>query len=176
MTALLALIVLAFFVGHWLLTGGRFRRHLDSAAGGALRARVVFEPLRFHDETFSSGGFVAVGKPHAFFAELRAEQVRAVVNWHGLLERRWEIDQLKFENLEVQLTKRPLPKTKVVARPRKPQPARSQPWRLDLREAEVARSSWHWGVAPANSGSVAGTAFRLRPDEGGWLLTAHGGT
>jgi hypothetical protein len=174
--ALLALIVLAFFIGHWFLVGGRFRRHLDSAVGGALRARVVFHPLRFHDETFSSGGFVAVGKPHAFFAELRAGQVRAVVNWRGLLDHRWEIDQLKFENLEVQLTKKPFPKSKVAIRPRKPHRARSQPWRLDLREAEVAHSSWHWGVAPANRGSVVGTAFRLRPNEGGWLLNAHGGT
>jgi hypothetical protein len=180
--ALLALIVLALLAfqigGQWFLTGGRLRRHLEVAVGGALKAHAKFRPLHFSDGTFISDGFVAHGKRRARFAELRASQVRAVINWRGLLDQSCEIDDLKIQNLEVELTKKsPLKESTAASTRSKPgHKTNHKPWRFDLRKAEVAQSSMWWGLTPGTAGSVTRTALTLRPNEGSWLLDAHGGT
>ncbi len=43
-------------------------------------------------------------------------------------------------------------------------------WKLDLRRAEVARSSWSWA-----SGKIDSAAFTLRPDGAAWLIEARSG-
>lgn len=107
---LIVLLLLGARAGaNWYLTGGRFRRHITVAVGHALKAEGTFMPLHYTDGAFYSDGFIARGKHDAFFSELRADQIRAIVNWRGLLERRWEIDELHLQNLDVQFAGRPAP-------------------------------------------------------------------
>lgn len=159
----------------WYLQSERFRQQITSAVGHELQAEGDFLPLHFADGTFYSDGYAARGKANAFFSNLRAEQIRALVNWRGLLDRRWEIDELNVQNLEVQFGGRtpeatPVPDTK-------PHPPKKKSrWRLDLRRAEVAQSTWRWGTTPATTGSVTGAGFVLLPNDGEWLIEAHGGT
>ncbi len=171
---LVLLLVGARFGANWYLASGRFRRHVTAAVGHVLKADGTFMPLHYTDGTFYSDGFVARGKSPAFFSELRADQIRALVNWRGLLDHRYEIDELHLQNLDVQFNGPRLPEP-----PRQPgpqSPKKPSAWKLDLREAEIAQSSWHWGATPAASGSITHGAFTLRPDNGAWLIDASSGT
>lgn len=173
------LVVAALFArvaAGWYLGSGRFRDQITVAIEQELKAKGSFQPLRFRDGTFYSDGFVAVGKERAFFSDLRAEQIRAVVNWRGLLDRRWEVDELNLQNLEVRFADRsPAEKPPPPAPAGAPGKKRSL-WKLDLRKAEIAQSSWHWGSSPATSGSLTKSGFALTPDHGSWRIDAHSGT
>ena len=176
--SLLGLIVLAALVARigagWYLSSDRFRNQIAAAVAHELKADGTFMPLHFSDGIFHSDGFVAQGKERAFFSDLRADQIRAVVNWRGLLEHRWEIDELSVQNLDIRFAEGSAPETP---------PAQSRPpkkkdtsWKLDLRRADVAQSSWRWGSSEATSGSITRAAFTLTPNQGAWLIAATSGT
>ena len=174
------LVVAALFArvaAVWYLGSGRFRDQITGAIEQELKAKGTFQPLRFHDGTFYSDSFVAVGKERAFFSDLRAEQIRAVVNWRGLLDRRWEVDELNLQNLEVQFAARsPAEKPPPAVASAEPPSKKPSLWKLDLRKAEIAQSSWHWGSTAATSGSLTKSGFSLTPDHGSWRIEAHSGT
>ncbi|HEY1583109.1 MAG TPA: hypothetical protein VGF73_08425 [Chthoniobacterales bacterium] len=177
---LLALIVvvalLARFGSGWYLGSEHFRRQITSAVDRELMAKGRFTPFRFTGGTFYSDSFAAEGKRRAFFSELRADQIRAVVNWRGLLGRRWEVDELSIQNLEVRFAGRtPEGKTKPAQPRSSPKKKKPTSWKLDLRKAVVAQSSWHWGISEATSGSLTKSGFVLTPAEGGWLIDASSG-
>lgn len=174
---LLALIVIGALGARsgWYLGSGRFRDQITRAVDAELKAKGTFMPLHFTDGTFYSDGFVAQGKERAFFSDLRADQIRAVVNWRGLLERRWEIDELSIQNLDIRFAGRPV--EEATPRPEKlPAKEKASSWQLDLRKAEVAQSSWRWGTSEAAAGSLTKSAFTLTPADGGWLIEASSGT
>lgn len=178
-TVLLALLLifLLFVLGArigagWYVTSGRFRRHVAAAVGKMLDARGSFRSLRYQDGTFFSDGYSAQGRRGAFFAQLRAGQISADVNWRGLLDHRWEIEQLKIAKLEVDFHRPVRPGAPHATGKAKP----PSPWRLDLRHAEIADSTWRWGATPDVTGSISGTAITLQPNNGAWLLLGRGGT
>ncbi len=173
------LVVVAFFAraaaGRYL-GSGRFRQQITRAVDQELKAKGTFQPLHFTDGTFYSDGFVANGKERAFFSELRADQIRAVVNWRGLLHRRWEVNELHIQNLEIRFAGRMPAERARTTEPTRPAVKKKSSWKLDLRRAEIAQSSWHWGASPATAGSLTKSGFTLTPDGGAWLVEARSGT
>ncbi len=173
------LVVAALFArvgASWYLGSGHFRHQITRAVDQELKAKGTFQPLHFSGDTLYSDGFVADGKERAFFSELRADQIRAVVNWRGLFDRRWEIDELNIQNLEVQFAGRSPTDEPRTAAPAKPHAQKGSLWKLDLRQAEIAQSSWHWGRTPETTGSLTKSGFTLTPDNGAWLVEARSGT
>ena len=160
----------------WYLGSGHFRHQITRAVDQELKAKGTFQPLHFSGDTLYSDGFVADGKERAFFSELRADQIRAVVNWRGLFDRRWEIDELNIQNLEVQFAGRSPAEEPRTAAPAKLHAQKGSLWKLDLRKAEIAQSSWHWGARPRATGSLTKSGFTLTPDNGAWLVEAKSGT
>lgn len=177
---LLGLVVLAALLARagagWYLGSERFRHQITRAVDQELKARGAFQPLHFNDGTFYCDGFVAQGKGRAFFSDLRADQIRAVVNWRGLLDRRWEVDELSVQNLDIRFAGRPVEEISTTRVPKKSPTQQKSPWKLDLRKAEIAQSAWHWGSTPARSGSLTKSGFTLTPDNGTWLVEAKSGT
>lgn len=173
-----AAVLVRFGLGCYL-ESERFRNQITRAVEQELKAKGTFMPLHFTDGTFYSDGFAAHSMGRAFFSELKANQIRAVVNWRGLLERRWEIDELNVQNLDVQFAGRPPAEaaTPAPTEPREPRAKKkASSWQLDLRQAAVEQSSWHWGSDDATAGSVTKSAFTLKPNDGGWLIEAKSGT
>ncbi len=172
---LLVLLALAARLGAgWYLQSDGFRKQITSAVGHELQAEGDFMPLHFADGTFYTDGYRAQGKSSAFFSSLRADQIRSVVNWRGLLDRRWEVEELNVQNLDVQFAGR-APEPTPTGERKPSAPRKRSRWQLDLRRGEVAQSSWHWGTTPATTGSVTGAAFTLLPNDGDWLIDAHSG-
>jgi len=176
--SLLGLIVLATLAARigagWYLSSNRFRNQIAIAVGRELKADATFRPLHFSDGTFYCDGFVAHGKTRAFFSDLRADQIRAVMNWRGLLDHRWEIDELSAQNLDVRFANGAAPEPPSTES--RPEKKKETSWKLDLRKADVAQSSWRWGASEATSGSITRSAFTLMPSQGAWLIEATSGT
>src|SRR4051812_22731502 len=80
-----------------------FRLKIGAAAGQALKAEAEIQPPRLAGSTAYTDGFQAHGSPESAFRELKADQIRADFNWHGLLHRKWQIDEIAVEKLEVDL-------------------------------------------------------------------------
>ncbi len=174
--------IFARFVAGWYFGSDRFRDQITRAVSQELKASGTFQPLHYIDGTFYSDGFMAQGTGRAFFSDLRADQIRAVVNWRGLLDRRWEVDELNIQNLDVRFADGTKPKATAmvptVKKPSSPKPSSPKPgsWKLDLRKAEIAQSSWRWGSTAERSGSLTKSGFTLTPENGSWLIEAKSGT
>lgn len=156
------------------LNSAGFRQKIAAMAGRALKAQSEFQPLHLSGATIYTDGFAAQSTGGAFFSELSADQLRADFNWHGLLRRAWQIDQIDVQRLAVQFAPQ-RPETK----PRPPDENVTKPvsagWTLDLRQAVIHDSRWTWGGADATAGSLAGVALTLTPSAGAWLIAAEGG-
>jgi hypothetical protein len=177
---LLLLLVVAVRVGFaWYLHSDSFRERMNSEVSAALDAEGEFMPLHISGASVYSDGFAARGRAGAFFSTLRADQVRAELNWRGLLRRAWQIDELSAQRLEVQFATTP-PAAAVLPAPgpiTRAVPARRRTgWKLDLRKAQVADSRWSWGSDAATAGSINGAALTLTPaGEDSWLISGTGG-
>ena len=173
----LAVVVLAIIVRlafTQYLRSDRFNRRISAAVADVLQAEGAFMPLQLADGTFYSDGFAGRGNSRAFFSDLRADQIRAAFTWRGLLHRRWQIDELSVQQLEVRFAEKPAFAPEAPRRETLPSGGRSG-WKLDLRKAHFQKSSWHWGTTPAASGSVRESAFTLTPSGDSWLIEASSG-
>ncbi|MDQ2924693.1 MAG: AsmA-like C-terminal region-containing protein [Acidobacteriota bacterium] len=177
--SLVLLAVALRFAFSWYLRSDAFQRKISAAVGHALKANGAFLPLHYADGTFYSDGFKAEGGASAFFSELRADQIRALFNWGGMLQRRWQIDELTVQQLDVQFVEHPItaspPSSEAMEQGRSETPSLSSAWRLDLRAARVAQSSWRWGRGTSSAGEVTGSSFTLTPSGDSWLIDAKGG-
>lgn len=174
--SILALAILARFCVAWYLRSDRFQKQISAAVSSTLHADGAFMPLHFTDGTFYTDGFVAHGE-RAFFSDLRADQIRAILNWRGLWHRRWQIDELTIQQLNVRFVNRsampspPVEQASPLARPG----TASHGWKIDLRKASIAQSSWQWGANDATAGRITGSSFILTPSGDSWIIDASGG-
>jgi hypothetical protein len=180
-TVLLALALIALTVaisfkialGYYLRSDG-FRQRIEVAVGRTLKAQGTLMPLHFADSTFYSDGFAARGGNGAFFSDLRADQIRAAINWRALFGRTCQIDELTVQRLDIQFADR---SATPLAQPVESQPSNTpSSWRVDLRQASVFESSWRWGTNTPSPGQVTGAAFVLKPGgDDSWLIDASSG-
>jgi hypothetical protein len=150
-----------------------FRQKIGAAAGKALKARAEIQPPRLEGTTAYTDGFQAHGYEKSAFYELKAEQIRADFNWHGLLHRKWQIDEIAVEKLEVDLAHKreaePAPKFETEPAPERPK------WQFDLRKATVRDSRWRWGGANMPAGEVSQASLNVTPSDDSWLIAVAGG-
>jgi hypothetical protein len=167
-----AVIVRSAF--HQYLRSEGFNHKISAAVSHLLRAEGAFMPLHFVAGNFFSDGFAAHGNSQAFFSELRADQIRAAFNWRGLLHRRWQIDELAIQQLDVRFADERGPQPR--AQPGESHSiGRSDGWKVDLRKAQFEKSSWRWGSNQTGAGSVTGSAFTLTPGDDSWFIDASSG-
>ncbi len=172
---LLIAAVMAARIGfNMYLNSDGFRQKIAAATGHALKADGQFMPLHLTGETIYTDGFDARGTDAAFFSELRADQVRADFNWHGLLHHAWQIDQIEIQRLEVKVADRAPAQHPRESGEKITQPV-SSGWKLDLRQANVRDSRWSWGGANMLAGEVTGAALKLTPSGDAWFIDVDGG-
>lgn len=186
--ALFALLLLAAAVvvrvGFGLyLNSESFRRKIATAVGHVLKAEGTFSPLQRTGGIFYSDEFIARGSGAAFFSDLRADQIRADLDWRGLLHRTVQIDELTVQKLDIRFAEPPRgahggsappePMPTIAGSPPNSKPRSA--WIVDLRKASIAESSWHWRTNDGNEGGVEGSAFTLTPSGDSWLIEANSG-
>jgi hypothetical protein len=154
-----------------------FRLKIGEAAGKALKAEAEIQPPRLSGTTAYTDGFKAHGSPESAFRELKAEQIRADFNWHGLLRRKWQVDEVAVEKLEVELADRDRTSPRATATPTEPAPhvPDGPKWEFDLRKATVRDSRWRWGGSSMPAGEVSQASLNVTPLDDAWLIAVNGG-
>src|ERR1700761_7820993 len=84
---LVAVIAMRLAIPAWL-TGESFRLRLSQTVSEILKADGSFLPLHLVNGAFFSDGFAAQGSHAAFFSTLKADEIRAAINWRALLHRK----------------------------------------------------------------------------------------
>src|SRR4051812_10878574 len=154
-----------------------FRLKIGAAAGKALKAEAEIQPPRLEGSTAYTDGFKAHGSLESAFRELRADQIRADFNWHGLLRRKWQIDEIAVEKLDIDLAEPHQRASRAAAPETEPAPhvPEGPKWQFDLRKATVRDSRWRWGGASLPAGEVAHAALNVTPLEDSWIVAVTGG-
>ncbi|HJT79628.1 MAG TPA: hypothetical protein VJ719_00405 [Chthoniobacterales bacterium] len=157
------------------LKSERFRQQVSAAVSRQLKAEGEFMPFQVADSTVFSDGFAAQSGGKAFFSTLKADQIRAVVNWRKLFQRSVQIDDVSIEQVAIRFPDRS-PATAPQPAIAEVQPARRvSRWKVAVDKASVNRSSWRWGNNPETAGAITDSAFTMTPDGNAWLIAATGG-
>ena len=171
----LVLLAIALRVGFgWYLNTEAFRRKLGGLVGDVLRAQSVFQTVRVQSSDVYSESLSASSDGAAFFSRLRADQIHADFNWRGLLHHAWQIDELTIERLDLTFAPHE-PSADVISIAKRGERAPRSDWKLDLRNAVVQQSRWHWGFMPESGGSVIDSALRITPEGTSWNIAVNGG-
>lgn len=153
-----------------------FRLKIGAAAGKALKAEAEIQTPRLAGSSAYTDGVNAHGSAESAFRELKADQIRADFNWRGLLKRKWQIDEIAVEKLEVDLGgERPPRITSEPSAPSLSSAPEGPKWKFDLRKASVRDSRWRWGGANLPAGEVAQASLNVTPSDDAWLIAVAGG-
>ena len=178
----LVLLVIAFFVvkaaiDSYLRSDG-FRQFVAGKAGATLHADAELAPLHFSGTDIFADGFRAKGGREAAFADLQLEQVRAEISLRRFFDKVWQVEQIDIQRLRVSLdgprSDRPVePTANPLAAPKKESQSDENGWlpnRVEVGRAVIRDTQLLWA-----GGGLRGTAFELRPHEGGWQIGGQGG-
>jgi len=170
------------------LKSDKFRRLISQATCGAIQADGQFLPFHNSGTTIYTDGFQASGIGTAFFDQLRADQLRAGFNLHGLLRRTWQIDELELQRLRISVgNNEDRPPAPPGLAPGEAGGSGFLPNKVDLREAVIEDTAIDWKGASDRAGSVTGTKLTITPDDsqsvnaedaghpGAWNILAEGG-
>ncbi len=174
LTALAALIA-----STWIdrfLHSDAFRKLIGTKTGEALDSEAVYGPLRWAGSSLFSDSLIATGLPGSTVESLRADQIRADLNWRAIFQGVWRVEKIEVINFEGIF--RP-GSNEAPDQPRRPEVrgfASLLPRRFEVREVDIAKADVQFRAAQGvEMASLQDSALRLRPDGAGWTIEGHGG-
>jgi hypothetical protein len=157
------------------LKSDRFRHKVSDAVSRQLKAEGEFMPFQVTGTTLFSDGYAARGTGAAFFSTLKADLIRAAINWRGLLHRSVQIEEVNVEQLDVRFADRSTVPAPREAKSVSPTELPTSGWKFSLDKIGVNRSSWRWGSDNKPAGAITDSAFTMTPDGNAWVISATGG-
>lgn len=182
--ALAALVLLAIVavvgVSVWVqrfLRSEDFQRLVAARTGEALQADASVGALRWNGSSVFSDSFQADGRAGGVLQRLRADQVRAEVNWRAVLQGAWRVDQIDVVKMEG--TFRPGTPAAAPVPPRDPAPQLPGwlPRRFELGQLNVSQASFTFGgVQGSETIRLQDTGLVLKPEGSSWGIDGRRGT
>lgn len=161
------------------LHSAAFRTMVGAATGHALGGRGEYQPFHFNSTTVYSDGFEARGEGPAAIQAVRAEQIQAELDWHGLLHKTCKLDEVTLARLDVTLAPPTVTEEKLEQQNSTgttPMPkAESDGWKIDLRQAHVREARFRWGASTGAKGELNGAALVIKPSGESWHMDVAGG-
>ncbi|HEY3662238.1 MAG TPA: hypothetical protein VGL24_03720 [Chthoniobacterales bacterium] len=153
-------------VDHYL-NDGALAEAIGKKTAVILKADAGYLPLFWRGMTVRSGGLLVRGKPPRGLTELRASNLRASCSLHDLWQRKFVINRLQSDRLEVafgaaaaaKLT--PILSSEPELQPQKEMPS---PLKLEIRETIVQQMSIFWGAQPEAIGGVREVLAKFYPN------------
>jgi len=183
LVALLVILLAGVIVARVLFTrylhSEAFRQALGQGAANALNANhAEFAPLEFDGSMVYGEKFRATRDDGGGFSSIDADQLRATLDWHGMLHHTVQVDEMAIQrvNIEPPATG-PAVAESAPGVSATPAPIGFEPkgWTVDLRKTVINEANWHWSDDPP--GGITGTALTLTPDgQNAWVIAAQGGT
>lgn len=164
---------------HGYLRSEAFRWLVSTKTGAILKAEATYGPLQWSGSSIHSDGLTATGLPGSPLQELRADQIRADVNFRAIFDGAWQVTTAEVIHLEATL--RPGQKAET-GQDDVPAPASRGfsgllPKRFELSELLIAQTDLTMlGANGAPTLSMKQSAVRAEPDGKGWRINGAGGT
>jgi len=181
---LLALLVAGAYVAasvwvHSFLRSEEFRKLVSDKTGAAFNSDASYAPLRWAGSSVYADSFEATGRVGSPVDKIRADQVRAEVNWRAIYDGVWRVDQVDVVHLEA--TFRPGGELKSgdveKASPPVSGLASLLPQRFELGLLAAAEVNANFlGADGAQALGINKSQMQLRPDGEGWMIDGRGGT
>ncbi|MFZ0708633.1 MAG: hypothetical protein WAM53_01205 [Terrimicrobiaceae bacterium] len=178
--AILLAAVAAVTISVWM---GRFLRSeafselIGTETGEALGSKVVYGPLRWTGSSLFVDSIQVTGLQGSKVEALRADQVRADVNWRAAFQGVWRLERVQVVSFEGSF--RPGSNEPPADTP--PPAARGGvaawlPTRFELGQMDIAQARMRFrGIDDLEIASVEGSALRVHPDGAGWSIDGTGG-
>lgn len=159
------------------LRSEEFRQLVNAKTGAALHADATYAPLRWVGPSVHSDSLQATGLPDSPVASLRADQIRAEVNWRAAWDGAWRIDQVDVISLDA--TFRPSSGQTEAEPPLPPKPTGLEsylPRRFELGQLDADRANLTFLSSTGTSlAAITGVALKVTPDGEGWAVAGSGG-
>jgi hypothetical protein len=175
--AVLAAVGISVWMGRFL-RGEAFRKLLAARTGEVFSAEAVYGPLRWTSSSLFADSIQVTGRPGSIAESLRADQVRADVNWRAIINGAWRVDQIQVVSFDG--TFRPgSNEPKASGTPPSAAahgiaawlPTRFEVGQLDIAQARVRFR----GTEGVEIVSLQNSALRVHPDGAGWAMEGTGG-
>ena len=175
--AVLAAVGTSVWVGRFL-RGEAFRKLIAARTGEVLDSEAVYGPLRWTGSSLFVDSIEVKGLPGSIVESLRANQVRADVNWRAAFHGAWRLDQVQVVSFDGILR----PGSNELKASGSPPPAavhgietwlptRFEVGRLDIAQARVRFRS----IEGLEIVYLQDSALRIHPDGAGWTIEGTGG-
>jgi len=179
----LALVAIAFMVitnaVHRYFRSEDFRKLVSAKTGEAFRAPADYAPLRWEGDSVYSDSLVVTGTGGSIMNSLRADQIRADVNFRAVFDGAWRVEKVDVTSLQGVFQpgttdagggpeKTPLPLSGL---------AKYLPKRFELGELNISQA--RLGFLASNgveTVSLTDSALRITPDGSGWAINGTRGT
>lgn len=156
-----------------------FRKLMGAKTGEALYSEATYSPLSWSGSSMFVDSLQATGLEGSIVKNLRADQVRADVNWRAIFKGAWRVDQIQVVNFDA--TFRPgsiVPKTGSHAAPSAPRSGIASwlPTRFEVGELDIGRAQIHFrSSSGVEIASLRDAALDVYPDGAGWAIDGTGG-
>lgn len=156
-----------------------FRKLVAAKTGEAFRAEADYAPLKWEGDSVYSDSLVVTGTGGSIVNSLRADQIRADVNFRAIFDGAWRVDRVDVTSLQATFQ----PGTPDPGGgPEKMPPAASGlaqylPKRFELGELNASQSRIGFlGKNGVETMSLANATLRVAPDGVGWMISGNKGT
>lgn len=153
-------------VEHFLDDGG-LARAIGKKTAVVLKGDAGYLPLFWRGLTVRSEGLLVRGKPPAALIELRAEDLRASCSLRALWQRKFMINRLEANRLEVAFGAAAAEKLAPILAKKpelQPQVDTPSPLKLEIRETIVRQMDIYWGAQATALGSIREAVVKFYPD------------
>jgi hypothetical protein len=183
--ASILVILLVVVVGGavWIrafLRSDDFLRLVSHKTGNALHAQTTYSPFGWSGSSVFSDRLEGTGIAGSPIKTLRADQIRAQVNWRAIFDGAWRVDDINvgyFEGTFHQPTRDSASTEEVSSLPKPSGLWKYLPQRFELGNLQVAQA--RLGFLDSKDQtilSVNDTILNLRPDGTGWAIDGQRGT
>jgi hypothetical protein len=183
LASVILLIIVAAVTASLLISGflrsEAFRKLMGAKTGEALYSDATYSPLSWSGSSMFVDSLQATGKEGSIVETLRADQVRAGVNWRAIFQGAWRVDQIQVVSFDA--TFRPgsiVPEEgpQTPAQPRRSGIASWLPTRFEVGELDIGRARVRFrSKSSLEIASLRDAALDVYPDGTGWAVDGRGG-
>ncbi len=160
------------------LSSEAFRRLVAAKTGQALRVDATYSPFSWQGASVYSDTLTGTGLADGVTRELRADQIRARINWRSAFEGAWKVDDLEVGALDATFGPRVNDTLDASAAPAPPDRAPGWlPKRFEMGTATIGRARIQFVRADERRAALLNdAALTLKPEGDEWVIDGHGGT
>jgi len=165
-----ALIAASLWTGSYIRSDS-FRSLLTDVTGKAFDANAGFGPLHWTGASVYSETATLEGNAGSALRQVKADQVRAEINWRAVFSGAWRVEEISIERLNGEWTPSPPSAERAKKEVQSPAGLASLlPRRFELGLLRIGKADLAFGDIKISNSSIS-----VKPDGSGWVFQGNGG-